>query len=39
MLPFGHATIRAITHRDVSMAGIDRAVVLIRQRFGSTISA
>ncbi len=34
MAPFGPATIRATTHRDVSMQGIDNALALMHRIFG-----
>jgi len=34
LAPFGPSTIRATTHRDVSMAEVDKAAEIIREHFG-----
>lgn len=39
MVPFGPATIRATTHRDVSMDDIDRALHAVHRHYGSSVSA
>ena len=36
MIAFGPATIRAITHRDVSTADIERTLAVMQRRFGQT---
>ena len=33
MVPFGPATIRATTHRDVTLADVDRALTILHRRF------
>ncbi|QXD14636.1 aminotransferase class I/II-fold pyridoxal phosphate-dependent enzyme [Rhodocaloribacter litoris] len=35
MVPFGPATVRATTHRDVSMEDIEQAIARIHRRFGN----
>jgi len=37
MVPFGPATIRATTHRDLSMADLDAAIRILRRRFSSSV--
>ena len=39
MVPFGPATIRATTHRDVSMDDIDKALAVMHRLFAKTIVA
>jgi hypothetical protein len=39
MTPFGPSTVRATTHRDVSMDDIDAALSVLRARFSASPSA
>lgn len=39
MVPFGPATIRATTHRDLSMDDIDRALQVMRAHYGKAVAA
>jgi threonine aldolase len=36
MVPFGPATIRATTHRDVSLGDVDRALLVMRRLYGAS---
>jgi threonine aldolase len=39
MVPFGPTTIRATTHLDVSMTDIDKALSIMHQHFGQSVSS
>ena len=39
MTPFGPSTVRATTHRDVSMNDIDRTLTILKRLYGATVSS